>query len=115
MRNLTPHPIVLQHPEGTVTLPPSGAVARVATVEEPAGIVLLDGVEVPVVRRHFGAVEGLPGDYGPDRPVVVSSLVLEALRASGADTSGVYAPDTGPTAVRDAEGRIVAVTRLVTA
>jgi hypothetical protein len=114
MRNLTPHPIVVRTPEGTVILPPSGVVARVATVEEPAGSVTLDGVQVPVVRRRFGAVEGL-GDYGPDRPVVVSSLVLEALRASGAPTSGVYAPDTGPSAVRDAEGRIVAVTRLVTA
>lgn len=114
MRNLTPHAIVIQSTEGTHTLPPSGSVARVATVEEPAGTVLLDGVEVPVVRRRFGSVEGL-GDYGPDRPVVVSALVLEALRASGAPTSGVYAPDTGPTAVRDAEGRIVAVTRLVTA
>jgi hypothetical protein len=114
MRNLTPHPIVLQHPEGTVTLPPSGAVARVATVEEPAGTVLVNGVEVPVVRRRFGAVEGLD-DYGPQAPVVVSALVLEALRASGAPTSGVFAPDTGPSAVRDAEGRVVAVTRLVTA
>lgn len=115
MRNLTPHAIVIQSPEGTVTLPPSGVVARVATIEEPAGTVVVDGVEVPVARRRFGAVEGLPPDYGPDRPVVVSALVLEALRASGAPTSGVYAPDTGPTAVRDAEGRILAVTRLVTA
>jgi hypothetical protein len=115
MRNLTPHPIVIQYPEGTITLPPSGVVARVATIEEPAGSMTLDGIEVPVVRRRFGAVEGLPDDYGPHAPVVVSSLVLEALRASGAPTSGVYAPDTGPTAVRDAEGRIVAVTRLVTA
>jgi hypothetical protein len=114
MRNLTPHPIVLHSPEGTVTLPPSGVTARVATVEEPAGSVVIDGVEAPVIRRSFGAVQGL-GDYGPHAPVVVSSLVLEALKASGASTSGVYAPDTGPTAVRDAEGRIIAVTRLVTA
>jgi hypothetical protein len=114
IRNLTPHPIQISTPEGTLTLPPSGVIARVATIEEPAGSVVLNGIEVPVVRRRFGAVEGL-GDYGPDRPVVVSALVLEALRASGASTSGVYAPDTGSTAVRDAEGRIVAVTRLVTA
>lgn len=105
MLNLTPHPIVIRLPDGGErVLPPSGRVARVATAEE----VVAEIGGVPVVRRTFGSVEGLPPD---GTPCVVSALVLAAVPGR----SGVYAPDTGPSAIRDEQGRIVAVTRLVAA
>lgn len=105
MMNLTPHPIVIRLSGGEDrVLPPAGRVARVSTTEEVVGEV--DGA--PVVRRVFGAVEGLPEE---GEPCVVSALVLAAVPGR----AGVYAPDTGPTAVRDEQGRVVAVTRLVAA
>lgn len=105
MLNLTPHPIVIRTEDGSETvLPPSGRVARVTTTEEVVGSI--NGV--PVVRRTFGAVEGLPED---DTPCVVSALVLSAVPGR----PNTYAPDTGPTAVRDERGQIQAVTRLVAA
>ena len=105
MINLTPHPITLRLPDGQdVTLPPSGAVARVSMVEEIVGTV----AGLPLIRRRPGPVIGLPD--GDDQPCIVSSMVLAALPVGA---SGVYAPDTGPTAIRDERGQVVAVTRLV--
>lgn len=105
MINLTPHPIVLQKDDGTrIQIMPSGAVARVSTTDTVTG----DHDGIPVVRRSFGAVTGLPDG---DAPCIVSAMVLAAVPGR----AGVYAPDTGPTAIRDQNGRIVAVTRLVAA
>ena len=103
--NLTPHALSVQLPDGsTTTIPPSGVVARVTTEEVVVGQV----VGVPVVERRFGAVEGLP-DEGV--PCLVSALVAGAVPGR----KGVYAPDTGPTAIRNDKGHVVAVTRLVKA
>ncbi len=104
MINLTPHPITLQLPDGSrATYAPSGTVARVSSTDVDAGIV----AGLPVIRRTWGAVTGLPTRC---TACIVSSLVLGALPAG---TPGVYAPDTGPTAIRDAAGHVIAVTRLV--
>ena len=104
MLNLTPHAIVVRTPDGDLTFPPSGTVARVATVERDAG--QYNGI--PLVTRATGAVTGLP-DEGT--PCLVSGMVLAAVPGR----RGVYAPDTGATALRDEKGHIVAVTRLVAA
>lgn len=103
--NLTPHSITIRTPEGDTTIPPSGSVARVATTEQVVGEI----AGAPVVRRVFGEVQGLP-DPEPDTIYIVSGFVREALGALRPD---VMAPDTGPTAVRDQNNRIIAVTRLV--
>ncbi len=123
MLNLTPHPITIRHISGAeITYPPSGQIARVRTTEteEPgfpvSNIVPSDGTNFsggdawtcPVIRRTFSEVEGLPEE---GTPCLVASLVLAAVPGR----RNVYAPDTGPTAVRDDMGRIVAVTRLVVA
>lgn len=115
--NLTPHPIRLRTSDGAETeVPPSGTIARVAS--RPAWAAReVPGLPVPVQGApQWGAVEGLPA---PQEGAVylVSSLVLEAVRASGAHRPDVMAPATGPQdgAVRDDAGRIVAVTRLVAA
>lgn len=104
--NLTPHAITLRLPDGQdVTLSPSGRVARVSMVEETIGTM----AGVPLIRRRPGPVIGLPDG---DEPCIVSAMVLAALPSG---SPGVYAPDTGPTAIRDERGLVVAVTRLAAA
>jgi hypothetical protein len=104
--NLTPHAVTIRVGDRDIVIPPSGRVVRVASREVPG-----DSVgDIPTVRREWGAVEGLP-DPAPETIYLVSSLVLEHVQ--GRDD--VVAPDTGPTAVRDAAGQIVAVRRLVRA
>jgi hypothetical protein len=106
MLNLTPHEIVVRLPDGTERVyPPSGTVARVATYETSAADI--DGIKT--AYRRTGKVEGLPLPL--TGPVLVSGMVLAELE--GVD--GVFAPDTGATAIRDAAGHIVAVTRLIRA
>jgi hypothetical protein len=105
MINLTPHAITLISQDEEITIEPSGTVARVSMTEEVIGA----WGEMPVIRRVAGAVTGLPTD---GRACIVSAMVLAALPAG---TEGVFAPDTGPTAVRNDKGHVVAVTRLVAA
>lgn len=63
-----------------------------------------------MIKNTYGDMTGLPGP-APDTIYIVSSLVLAALQGKG--RTDVVAPDTGPPAIRDAQGRIVAVTRPV--
>jgi len=103
--NLTPHAITLRTPQGDVTFPPSGKVARVSTISVETGEIIHG---VAVIRNTYGPVEGLPTDGSP---CIVSGMVLAAIPAG---TPGVYAPATGATAIRE-NGQVVAVTQLVTA
>ena len=104
--NLTPHNITVRTGRGDITIPPSGQIARVQTVQREAGHVnVAPGVRVPVVETTFGEVVGL-SEPRPGVTYIVSSLVLQAV--SGRDD--LVAPDTGSTAVRE-NGRIIAVTR----
>jgi hypothetical protein len=107
MINCTPHAITLRTPQGDITFPPSGTVARVTMTETVVRTCAVTGVEV--IRRTPGEVTGLPED---GTPCIVSAMVLAALPPG---TPGVYAPDTGATAIRDEKGHIMAVTRLVAA
>jgi hypothetical protein len=108
MINLTPHAITIERENGErVTFPPHGVVARVESLEWDSGRM---AAGVPVVIRRFGRIIGLPLE---DEACLVSSLVLEAVKAQQPWRQNVFAPDTGATAIRDADGRIVAVRRLV--
>lgn len=102
MLNLTPHAITV----GGVTFPPSGVIARVESHEEIVATCPITGV--PIVSRVFGEVSGLPEE---GTPCLVSALVLSAC----VGRKGVFAPDTGSTAVRNERGQVTAVTRLVAA
>lgn len=114
MLNLTPHSVNIQL-NGEVHSIPSSGVTRVSTqsVEKPS--VSIEGLgAVPVVSTVYGAVEGLgtPDQY--PNGVLVSLLVLNQL---GSEWSGIaFAPATGPKdgAIRDENGQIAAVTKLVT-
>lgn len=107
MLNLTPHSITVRSPDGTDhVFPPSGTIARVSMLEQQIGVCAV--TRAPVITRTAGSPFGLP-DYGT--PCIVSAMVLAACPGR----SGLFAPDTGDTAIRDDRGQVVAVTRLVAA
>lgn len=113
IRNLTPHPITLRTPSaGDVTIPPDGGIVpRVSTT--PGDIVDTSGLPVPVIGAPTrGAVEGLPE---PETGVWL--LVSGMVAAACGERPDVLAPGTAPAddPIRDEQGRIVAVTRLVAA
>lgn len=100
--NLTPHALNLMPggPDGpTVTIPPSGIVARCATSRVLVDTVTVDGITIPVNRTQFGAVTGLP-DPQPDTIYIVSAVVAQAVP----DRPDVFIVDN---AVRDDQGRII--------
>ena len=124
--NLTPHAVRV-YPHGDtkdgiwVEVPPSGTVARVEVSEEDAGSISCASGRPAQSHLEFGGstcwqavctftdlgeVAGLPED--PTVPVIVSSMVLDRLHGTGREA---YAPDTGPTCVRDEGGRILGVRR----
>lgn len=129
IRNLTPHPIVVRLSDGgEITFAPCGTVPRVATIETPA-----EAIEgIPCVTQSVGDVEGLPepayicnscGQVDPQAQWGVSSccqaglrpifLIVSALVFGASDRADLVAPDTGKGAVRDSQGRILAVTRFL--
>ena len=106
MINLTPHAITVRVNGVDTTIQPSGTLARVTSSEQVVGVCPLSGA--PIIRRVFGEATGLPEN---GEPCLVSALVLSACP----NRAGVFAPDTGPTAIRNDAGQVVAVTRLVAA
>ena len=103
VRNLTPHPIVVRSEGIEKVFPPSGVIPRVGTIETPA-----DPIEgIPTVTQAMGTVEELP-DAIPGVFLLVSAMVFNAT-----DRRDVIAPDTGKGAIRDGQGRILAVTRFI--
>jgi|GEM_PF-2757742 len=103
LRNFTPHPIRVVVGDVEHVWESEG-VARVSESRRPADAVC----GIPVHEVAHDAPFGLPE---PERGVVliVSQLVLGACD----DRDDLVAPDTGVGAVRDAQGRIVAVTGFV--
>lgn len=106
--NLTPHRIVIivedenRNPY-VYEFPPSGNVARVTSTQTE----VMRINNIPVVKTKFGDVEGLP-EPKEDMVYIVSSIVGQALAGKRSD---ILSPDTGPTAIRDEQGRITAVRR----
>lgn len=98
--NLTPHALTV---EGLGNLPASGSIARVSVkcvdVGTRGGIRLRTSVK--------GEVENLPISID-GVTLIVSGMVLDAIKASGVVRQDVVAPDTGSDAIRE-NGQIVAV------
>lgn len=106
-KNLTPHTLTV---EGLGDLPPCGIVARCRTdrnhlAEESAA----EGVRL--IEQDYGDVTDLPAQQ-PGVQLIVSSLVLNALRWRGVERTDVWAPDTGPDAIRRG-GVVIGVRGLV--
>jgi hypothetical protein len=107
--NLTQHKIVVFSADGLQVVreyQPSGIVARCQV--EQAEIANVDGV--PVVTSMFGEVTGLP----VPNPIVGTTYIVSTMVAQAARRADVVSPDTGPTAVRDADGHIIGVRRFQT-
>lgn len=99
--NLTPHALTVIDTSGVEhVFEPSGQLARVSSSQ----VHLPEIGGFAVAQTQWGAVTGVPD---PEDGVVyiVSALVL----AHCADRPDVVGPDTGPTAVRNEKGHIVAV------
>jgi hypothetical protein len=102
--NLTPHAIVMHTPTPTggsvsVTLLPSGTLARAAEHTRPAGPI--DGI--PTTRVSFGSVDGLPPP-SDDTYYVVSALAADAAHRAGRITSDLLVPGQQS---RDEQGRVI--------
>jgi hypothetical protein len=90
--------------EKVIEIPPSGEVARVSTLREPAGTV--NGI--PVLSTKFGQVEGLP-DPESSKFYIVSTIVQQAAPWR----KDLLSPDTSPeSVVRDVNGNIIGVRAL---
>lgn len=102
--NLTAHAINVILGENEITYPSQG-LARVKTEEKEVG--KINGI--PIVKTAYTTVEGLP-DQQENTVYLVSTLVLQALKANGIDRTDCLAPNTGMSgAIRDDQGRIVGV------
>jgi len=100
--NLTPHGLVLCRLDGsTQEIPASGHVVRLATTEEPHE----DVAGLPCVSTVYGELTGVPLEVAPGDVLLASSMVADRV-ANKYPACRVLVPDTGPTAVRDAAGRI---------
>ena len=110
--NLTPHTVNVKVAGFQVSIEPSGPIARVETHETRIAERFLGegvhGLQVPIIERCFGNVEGLP-EPEPDTIYLVSSMVLAAVP----DRTDVFAPDTGESAERNDAGHIRSVCRLI--
>jgi hypothetical protein len=99
--NLTPHPINIYADGKVITIPPSGAVARVQEVIEDAGSLEVDGARIPLRTKRLGdQVENLPP---PQEGIIYIASLLAAQAAWAAGRSDVVAPGDPE---RDSEGRI---------
>lgn len=78
--NLTPHPLAIMTPRGTIEIAPEATVARVETHTEARPDLLIAGFEAPVecVSLATGDVHNLP-EAEPNTVYVVSSIVATAV------------------------------------
>ena len=85
--NLTPHALTLLGAAGTLEVPASGKLARLAVTRTALDPVIVDGVSLPVSLPVLGEITGLPP--AEDGVIfVVSALVAEA----SVDRGDVYSP-----------------------
>jgi hypothetical protein len=103
--NLTPHTVYIADEAGAIirTIAPTIPAARVAS-KAVAGTPI-DGV--PYNETVFGAVDNLPAP-NEETIYIVAQFVIQAALGR----KDLVRPDTGPTCVRDADGKIVAVRAL---
>ena len=103
--NFTPHAVTIKTASSTTTYNSVG-VARADTRAEVVGYI----DDLPIVKKTFGNVYGLPESVPNDTILIVSSLTAQAAKAGNHPlTDRLYiVNDT----VRDENGRIVACTSL---
>lgn len=112
MLNLTPHAITLQVCKGTeVVFSTSNKIARLTTEEKIVGYYETQVGSVPIIETRVVGQDNIP-DPASNIQFLVSSMVLDSLDSEYHGLA--FAPDTGPTAIRNEVGQIIAVTRFRT-
>lgn len=101
LMNLTPHALHLVTPGGTVTIAPSGTVARCTQTSTSAGEV----GGIPLSRVTYGDVQGLP-EPQEGMLLIVSALVRSALPTR----TDLASPGD---LVRDAAGAVIGARGLI--
>ena len=99
--NLLGHDITIS---GYGTLPKSEKPCKVETKQRIIGKV----AGIPIAETHFEKIVNLP-DSEDGVYYIVSRITMEFIPF---DREDVFCVDTGPTAVRDENGQVVAVTQL---
>lgn len=106
--NLTPHLVRIMDKDGNLhEIQPSGTVATVSVVMRREPDLSVDGVTFNVSSRDYGHVQGLP-NRTPGTVFIVSAMVKDRTPVR----FDVFAPDTGPSAIRK-DGQVWAVHGLV--
>jgi hypothetical protein len=108
MLNMTDEDIVIRTRDGDIKLERDPNFLRATMSEIAQDEVIIDGKKVPVIERVFDPIQNMPSE---DVPCLVRAIVLQACPGR----KNMYTPDYGPSAVKDANGRITAYTRLIKA
>jgi len=98
IKNLTPHPLTIVGEGGTLQVPTSGQIARLAVTRTALDPVLIDGVTLPVSRPSLGEITGLP----PAEEGVI--FVASALVAEASNRADVFSPGE---LIRSPEGAVI--------
>jgi hypothetical protein len=94
MKNLTPHALTLVGANGTLVVPPSGVIARLAVTRTALAPVLVDGINLPISLPIMGEVTDLPS--AEDGVIlVVSALVAGAVNRPDVMSPGELIRDDG--------------------
>jgi hypothetical protein len=96
--NLTPHSLTLVGENGTLVVPPSGVVVRLAVTRTALDSVTVDGVSIPVSLPVLGDVTDMPAAE------VGVILVVSALVAGAVNRFDVYSPGE---LIRDSGGNVI--------
>jgi len=98
IKNLTPHQLALCGANGTLTVPPSGIIARLAVSRTALNPVTIDGVELPISLPVMGDVTDLP----PAEDGII--LVVSAMVAGAVNRPDVMSPGE---LLRDGAGNVI--------
>ena len=115
LMNMTPHNVVIDMGDSTLTVEPVGGIARVSSTTKQVGEISVEGVSIPLNKIEFGDVEvNIPFMEGNKFPspkdgmfFIVSSLVKARLEKVGR-VDDILSPDTGK-ANRNEQGQIISV------
>ena len=113
--NLTPHAVTIRLNEADIIIKPTEPAARVGlktyrSSYRIASVWTENNIEIPVHVPLFGDVEYLPD---PQEGVIYITSMIVASSLTGKERGDVMGLDTGPSAIRDGDGNIVAVRGLV--
>lgn len=110
--NCTPHPISVwaevepNKMQEVVSIAPSGILPRMSIIETEHPNV--HKFPFYLVKNETGKVEGMPENDTGERIFIVSRMVFDA-----SDRKDIICPDTGKTAIRDDDGKIIGITQFV--